>query len=193
MPRPLKFDKDQVLTKALYLFWEKGYTAASVSHLLHAMNLNRGSMYATFGDKRSLYTQALELYDHLIMDKIIAFLTDNDDPLKGIHDFFDAYFLNLTKDQLRLGCFIVNTIVEMSDIDNELAALASNKSMRHENALKEALIRANEMGQLGKGKDPVALSRFLSSTIKGLRVTLKETQDENVIKDIINTALKVFD
>jgi TetR/AcrR family transcriptional regulator, transcriptional repressor for nem operon len=51
---------------------------------------------------------------------------------------------------------------------------------------------AQKTGELSKDKDPVALSRFLGSTIKGLRITCKETQDKEIIGSIIKTALMVL-
>ena len=57
--RPKAFDREEALEKAMYLFWAKGYEAASVRDLLAAMGINRGSMYATFGDKRSLFLETI--------------------------------------------------------------------------------------------------------------------------------------
>ncbi len=192
MARTINFDKEQALYKAMCLFWEKGYTASSIQQLLNTMSINRGSMYSSFGDKRSLFLKSLELYDHIIMDSIISLLTDNDDPIKSIRDFFKIYFLDMTKKQLGLGCFLVNTIVEMSDIDAELVETASVKTKRHEDAIKNTLERAKKMGQIDKGKDPEAIARYLISFIKGLRVTVKENQDKEVLRDIIKTGLMVL-
>ncbi len=192
MARKINFDKEQALYKAMCLFWEKGYTASSIQQLLDTMSINRGSMYSSFGDKRSLFLKSMELYDRIIMDSIISLFTDSDDPIKSIHDFFKIYFLDMTKEQLGLGCFLVNTIVEMSDIDAELVETASAKTRRHEDAIKNALVRAKKMGQIDKGKDPKAIARYLISFIKGLRVTVKENQEKEILRDIINTGLMVL-
>ena len=102
-------------------------------------------------------------------------------------------FLNLTKEQLRAGCLFVNTIVEMTDIDQDLVDAAASKLDRLEAAIENALKRAQEIGELSRDKDPEAISRFLGSTIKGLRITCKQTQDKEVISSIIKTALMVID
>ncbi|MBT4090884.1 MAG: TetR/AcrR family transcriptional regulator, partial [Deltaproteobacteria bacterium] len=64
---------------------------------------------------------------------------------------------------------------------------------RLEKAFEKVLISAQEKGELNKEKDPVAISRFLGSTMKGLRITCKETQDKEFIGSIINTALTVLE
>lgn len=67
MPRPKSFDPDTVLTKAMGVFWEKGYDAASISDLTAAMGINRFSLYDTFGDKHALYLKALESYEEGVL------------------------------------------------------------------------------------------------------------------------------
>src|SRR5215471_13144873 len=60
--RPRSFDRDEVLARAMQVFWEKGYEAASMQDLLTAMNLSSPSLYAAFGDKESLFIEAVERY-----------------------------------------------------------------------------------------------------------------------------------
>jgi len=193
MPRTIEFDRQEVLLKAMILFNEKGYAACSIRNLLDAMGLNRGSLYAAFGDKRTLYLEALELYEQLSVDGFEAFLATGDSPVQNIHAFFEMAFLGLTKELLRAGCFFVNTIVEMTDIDQELVNVAGSKLGRLEAAFEQALKRSQEIGELSKDKNPVALARFLGSTIKGLRITCKETQDKEVVGSIIKIALKALE
>jgi TetR/AcrR family transcriptional regulator, transcriptional repressor for nem operon len=193
MPRTIDFNRQEVLFKAMMLFNEKGYAACSIRNLLDAMGLNRGSLYAAFGDKRTLYLEALDLHEQLSVDGFEAFLAAGDSPIQNIRTFFDMVFLGLAEELLRAGCFFVNTIVEMTDIDQELVTAAGSKLERLEAALENTLKRAQDIGELGKDKDPVALAMFLGSTIKGLRITCKETQDKEVIGSIIKTALKVIE
>ena len=193
MPRTIDFDRHEVLFNAMMLFNEKGYAACSVQNLLDAMALNRGSLYAAFGDKRTLYLEALNLYEQLFIEGFEGFLLSGESPIQNIHAFFDMAFLGLTEEQLRVGCLFVNTIVEMTDIDQDLVDTAGLKLGRLEAALENALKRAQEIGELRSDKDPVAMGRFLGSTIKGLRITCKQTQDKELIGSIIKTALSVIE
>lgn len=192
MPRTIDFDRQEVLFKAMMLFNEKGYAACSIQNLLDTMGLNRGSLYSAFGDKRRLYLEALTLYEQLSVEKFVAFLLGGDSPVQNIHAFFNMAFLEMNEAVLRAGCFFVNTIVEMTDIDQDLVDIAGSKLDRLEVALKKALIRAQTIGELSEDKDPVAMSQFLLSTIKGLRITCKQTQDRKVIGNIIRTALMIL-
>ena len=63
MPWKKQFDTDEALAKAMNAFWARGYEATSVQDLVACMGINRGSLYATFGDNRQLFIQALRRYD----------------------------------------------------------------------------------------------------------------------------------
>ena len=63
MARPREFDIDQALDRAMGVFWEKGYEAASLQDLLKAMKIARVSLYKAFDDKRAIYLATLDRYD----------------------------------------------------------------------------------------------------------------------------------
>ncbi|GEL43923.1 TetR family transcriptional regulator [Methylorubrum extorquens] len=60
--RPRAFDRDAALTQAMHLFWRKGFAATSISDLTAAMGIGSPSLYAAFGSKEGLYTEALRHY-----------------------------------------------------------------------------------------------------------------------------------
>ncbi|MEM9921565.1 MAG: helix-turn-helix domain-containing protein, partial [Bacteroidota bacterium] len=62
MPRSKNFDRQEVLQKAVELFWQKGFHATSMQDLVDHLEINRGSMYNTFGGKEQLFQEALALY-----------------------------------------------------------------------------------------------------------------------------------
>ena len=50
-----QFDRHEVLDRAMAVFWKRGYEATSIQDLLEATGINRGSLYATFGNKQQLF------------------------------------------------------------------------------------------------------------------------------------------
>src|ERR1700754_3598811 len=63
MPRPIEFDRAQALTRALHLFWERGYERTTLRDLTEAMGISAPSLYNTFGDKEHLYEEAVAEYE----------------------------------------------------------------------------------------------------------------------------------
>ncbi len=60
--RPLSFDRDDVLNKAMLAFWQSGYETTSISDLTAAMGLTAPSLYSAFGNKQQLFLEAMRLY-----------------------------------------------------------------------------------------------------------------------------------
>ena len=57
--RKLAFDRAIALGKAMDLFWQKGYNATGLTELLEHMQIQRQSLYNTFGSKHDLFLQAI--------------------------------------------------------------------------------------------------------------------------------------
>src|SRR3954454_16155836 len=60
--RPRSFDELEALEKATQVFWSKGYDGATIDDLVGGMGVGRPSLYAVFGDKRTLFLRVLRAY-----------------------------------------------------------------------------------------------------------------------------------
>ncbi|MCC4248026.1 MULTISPECIES: TetR/AcrR family transcriptional regulator [Microbacterium] len=60
--RPRSFDRDAALAVAVELFWRQGFDRTSIAELTEATGVNPPSLYAAFGDKKSLFEEAAGVY-----------------------------------------------------------------------------------------------------------------------------------
>ena len=60
--RPRSFDEKDALEKATLVFRSKGYDGVTIDDLVTAMGVGRPSLYAVFGDKRTIFLRALKAY-----------------------------------------------------------------------------------------------------------------------------------
>jgi AcrR family transcriptional regulator len=60
--RPRSFDESQALEKATKVFRSKGYDGVTIDDLVAGMGVGRPSLYAVFGDKRTIFLRALKAY-----------------------------------------------------------------------------------------------------------------------------------
>jgi AcrR family transcriptional regulator len=60
--RPRSFDELEALEKATQVFWSKGYDGVTIDDLVAGMGVGRPSLYAVFGDKRTLFLRVLRAY-----------------------------------------------------------------------------------------------------------------------------------
>ncbi|MCH8858951.1 MAG: helix-turn-helix transcriptional regulator, partial [Proteobacteria bacterium] len=120
MSRGKNFDAHEALTKAMHAFWSRGYEATSISDLVECMGIHRGSLYATFGDKRSLFLRALRHYGATHLDDWVAALTQAHGPRGAIIAAFDRVVATALEGGSRDGCLVINTALELSPHDEEI-------------------------------------------------------------------------
>jgi len=60
--RPRSFDERDALEKATQVFWSKGYDGVTIDDLVAGMGVGRPSLYAVFGDKRTIFLRVLRAY-----------------------------------------------------------------------------------------------------------------------------------
>jgi AcrR family transcriptional regulator len=60
--RPRSFDEAEALDKATQVYWSKGYDGVTIDDLVAGMGVGRPSLYAVFGDKRTLFLRVLKDY-----------------------------------------------------------------------------------------------------------------------------------
>ncbi len=186
--RPKEFDRKDALKKAMEAFWAKGYEGTSVSYLLEAMGINRGSMYDTFGDKRSLFLEAIGHYRRTVAAPLIETLNGAGSPLGNIRRTLSEFAELAASDEGR-GCLVTNTTVEIAPQDAEIAKAMKSALIAVEEAFRKALSRAVERGELGRRTDARCLARFLANTLHGLVVLSKAKLGRHTRNDVIKVTM----
>ena len=122
MTRPKEFNEQEALAKAMEVFWTYGYEATTMTYLRGAMGIGRQSLYDTFGDKEALFAAALDQYIAFSNGDIAALLGDEkDNGIDAIRAFLNARAVVLSEG-VRRGCLIMNTCVELSAHEVDVAA-----------------------------------------------------------------------
>ena len=189
MARPKEFDRDEALQKAIGVFCDKGYAAASTDELMHAMKISRQSMYDTFGDKRQLYLEAFQRYVADSVNEQIGYLEKSSSPLAGIEKMLVAFATRIERDGI-VGCMGVNAICEFGRSDPEVTSLGDAESTRLTAALEQALCRAKSKKQISKTLKESAAAQFLRATLSGMKVAAKAGADTEALKSIAHFALR---
>ncbi len=125
MPWTKNFDVDETLDKAMRCFWSHGYEATSMQDLVRHMHINRGSLYDTFGDKRSLFIAALRRYDDQWRQSRLTALAQAHAPVEAIHRLFHDWIEHALNDPDHSGCFLTNTALELAAHDEEIGEIVA--------------------------------------------------------------------
>ena len=186
------FQPEQVLDKAMGLFWKQGYEGTSIEDLVQYMGLGRGSLYDTFGDKHALYLAALSQYLAKYQAQAVEFLEQTGRLSEILERFFQAFIEELVSDPARRGCFLVNASVEMAPHDPEVNTIVQSALQEIEEGFYRLLIKAQVAGDLSWTQDPHQLAHFLSGVLVSIRVLARAKRDRRVLQDVVKTALAVF-
>ncbi len=173
MARPKEFDPDDVLDRAVELFWRKGYEATSIQDLVEALGINRSSLYGTFGDKHALYLAAIDRYRADVVAARIAELEQAKSPRAAIRQLFLSIPSRAARRRERRGCLLCNAAVERAPVDAAVQAEVMGGLGQLGTALRRALLRARAAGEIAPATDPAALADYLLSSYVGLIVIAK--------------------
>ena len=193
MPRPKEFNPDHALDSALECFKRNGFNGASMSTLTKEMGVGRASIYATYGDKRALFMNALGEYTDATIGFFMARLEAAEDPIEGIRALVRDIAAWSACDDGRFGCFLINSTSELAANDPEIRAFVARSFERIENGYLRALERAQAQGAIGSDKDVRSLARLLCATVVGLRVIGKARPDAQLLGDIAEGALRCLE
>lgn len=193
MPRPKEFNPDDAVEKAMQVFWHKGYESTSMEDLLGAMDLNRGSLYDTFGDKRQLFLRVVDRYCTTVVGPKFALLDQPGPALPTLRGFIHGMLEGALADPQRRGCLIANTVMELAPHEKEIAGTLRQTLKMLEDAFFRVLDRAKQQGELNGQKDSRALARFLTTMLQGTIVMIKSGAAAQSVRQTTETALSILD
>lgn len=191
MGRTREFDRHAALDEAMALFWERGYHATSIQHLVDHLGVNRQSLYDTFGGKDELFQAVLVRYRELQALPVRRTL-ERDGPVGDVLREFFCTLINALVRKGSKGCLIVNTATELAGHDEAIFGVCAAAAREQEAAFAGLLTRAQDAGEIPADRSPVQLARFLVVTIYGLAVTAKATRDRKVLDDVVEVALSAL-
>ena len=185
MGRNFEFSREETLNKAMQVFWQKGYKATSMRDLVKEMGIQPGSIYNTFGDKHSLFLEALQHYGEVVTTNAIKILERDASPLENLQIFFND-IISRPFDKKCKGCLLVNSVVELSPHDSETAEIVKKIMQKIETAFYNCLKKAQECGEIPEEKNVSALSKYFASSTHGLLVTGKSNASQDEMQDVVN-------
>jgi TetR/AcrR family transcriptional repressor of nem operon len=190
--RPRSFDEEEVLERAMELFWLRGYEPLGLSELLEHMQISRQSLYDTFGSKRQLFIRSIEHYRATQLIRALALLEREGSRVENVKAVV-RFFERLATDRRCRGCLVANALVEMGPHDEEIAAMLRETLGLLQKALHRALGEAQARGELSPAKDPLELSRALMNALIGLSVTGRVRMGRATIRGIYSGTLSMLD
>lgn len=196
MPRKKKYDKTEVVQKAMKAFWNKGYRATTWENLEESMGINPFSIKASFESKEKLFVEVLKAYQEH-NEKVIALkLVQSEGNLEDIRSFFQEFVQAVKSGPAPKGCLFANTAAEYSqDKFGAQAGQVKELLLAYFAWLKEVFVqlleKARDKGQIQPDANPEKYAHYLLGVTEGLAISAK-LLSEKALEDYIETSLLAF-
>ena len=185
MARKKQYIEEEVLTKAMNLFWRKGYENTSMQMLEKEMGINKFSIYSSFGSKHGLFLESLKCYK----SRVAAMFEKFKNATQGVDDikqfFYDSVEISSEKEAEK-GCLLTNTYNEFSESDDPIVNELMSTFM---NSLKDLFIEKLKISGYTNEDELLKLANFLVLAKHGLAAASRVNTDKE-IKDYIEMTFK---
>jgi AcrR family transcriptional regulator len=189
MGRPIGFDKEAALDAAMKAFWKRGYEGTSIADLTEVMGLNPPSIYAAFGDKKTLFQLAAKHYADGPAQYQAKALRE---PTLGggIRALFRNAVEFLTDPEHQSGCMTLTGAMACSVEADSAKELMAEIRRQNEAALRVRLKQARKSGELATEVNIGDYARYLSTLLGGLAIQSASGVSRAEMKRIADIAVR---
>jgi len=170
--RPRAYDPEQALERAMHTFWKRGYCGTTLDDLSAAMQMNRPSLYAGFGDKHQLYLKAMQRFQTQARERFAEALEPKPDDA-SFADTITRYLhaaIDLYSGQETTGCAVIATATAQALTEPDIGQVLDTVLDEMDSQLYQCLQTALDNGVLPEDTDIEALTFLLASTAHSIGI-----------------------
>jgi AcrR family transcriptional regulator len=172
------------------VFWSKGFEAASISDLTTAMGINPPSLYAAFGDKETLFLEAVERYQAVRGESCPY----GDEPTaRGAIERLLTYMANeLTGNGHPRGCLLMMAATTAGNSSASLQKALAEKRAGMRERLRTRIRRGIEEGDVPAHADAGALADFYTTILNGISMQARDGASRKSLIATVERAMQLF-
>lgn len=192
--RPRAFDRDAALGRAMRLFWAKGYEATSIADLTARMGIGTKSLYAAFGSKEQLCTEALQLYLASYEGAAWGNFRKAETAREAAAAYLRDTAIGMTDcaENRPPGCMVALGFVGGED-HKELDGRMRSTRAGVFDLLSNRFQRAFEEGELLRASDVPKLARFIQTVHSGMAIRARDGANRDELLDVVDVAMAGWD
>jgi TetR/AcrR family transcriptional regulator, transcriptional repressor for nem operon len=168
MARQREFDKDEVINRAMLLFWEQGYEATSIRDLIETMGISSSSMYEAFGDKRGVFLAALARFCEQERAQIAQMARDIPSPDEFVARLFGSIDDAVQPASRAQGSLAFNAMVEYGTRDPNITELLLGHYFGIAAIIADVIRQGQLSGTVMSQQDPLHLAYTILSALHGV-------------------------
>lgn len=193
MPRPPKYDDDEILERAMHVFWRRGLSGASIRDLESELDLRAPSIYRRFGSKEGLAAAVVQRYVLEVIDRRIEkHLSGHGDPVSNVMGFLVSAVTPGPEEELLLGCLLTTIAMETDALPKPLAGDVRFGLRRIDDAIRSEVLRVAEEGRLADGVDAEDAASTLSLVMQGLMASARAGVEASELQRRASAAMETM-
>jgi len=189
MARARSFDREEKLKLAMEVFWTNGFEHTSVSDLVDKLQLNRFILYDSFGDKKTLYFEALIYYFGKISWPAYEALNSDAASWDEIEAFLNHFIER--QSATSFGYFILNGLLDNISESDEIRNTCHYLFKSIEDAACVAIQRGQQEQLITDKVDARMIAKAIVVEMQGIRV-MNNAQRYQDTEASINTFLSLI-
>lgn len=189
MARPREFDEDDVLEKALYVFWEKGFDSSTLADLEQATGLTKSSLYKAFESKEGLFRRVVDRYNNTHLSFCSKAL-EQPTPRRVAEALLDGMVNLHTGKKTPTGCLVTFTALACSVEARPLANELSESRNQFERSLRLRLDEIGHAGSLPAGMSAADVALFLTTFIQGLAIQARSGAPRRQLRHLVAVVMQ---
>lgn len=174
------------------LFWERGYEATSVRDLTAGAGISTSSLYNSFGDKREIYSAALDRYRAQEREQFAARLVESADVRPALAGMY-AELIEMLLQGPNRGSFTLNAAIELGGRDPEVTEQLRAHFDDVSDLLAGRLALAQQRGEIPTSRRPRELARYLLFGLYSLATMVKIYPDRARLEELAGMFLAILE
>lgn len=189
--RPLSFDKEKAVERAMLLFWEHGYEATSLNDLTTALGVTPSSIYTVFGDKKGLFLKTVKRYmgEPMVSESIVKQAASARGAALGL---LRAAAIGFTGESTPRGCLLASSAISCSVDASEVRDTLAGIRSKIENRLRDKIKLDIKLGKLPAGMESMALAAHTMAVIQGMSTLARDGATRSSLLRVAELAIKCW-
>jgi TetR/AcrR family transcriptional regulator, copper-responsive repressor len=190
--RPRGFDSDAALDVAMRLFWTRGYEATSINELATAMAINPPSLYAAFGDKKRLFTEAIARYRSGPGSFVVAAMEGTSTARAAIERVLEKAAEVYSDPSCPAGCMVIHSATNCAAADADIVADLAAMRAATQRMFADRISLGIAAGDVPADADAVGLGSFYAAVLQGMSAQSRDGATAAHLKAIAATAMRAW-
>lgn len=187
--RPRSFDREAALRAATIEFWDRGYEAVSIADLTRVMGVKAPSLYAAFGDKKTLFEEAIEAYVREFGGFIDRALEEEPTARQGVARMLHEAATWHTLPGYPRGCMLISAAVNCTVQSAEVAQDLAERRREGVTALERRIAADVAAEILPPSTDVHGLAVYATTVLHGMAQQARDGADQETLETVARTAM----